>query len=245
MNVKAIVSGHSRGLGAAVARTLLARGVCVLGVSRGGAPELVAEHPQRLREVALDLADTPALLHWLAGDSLAAFLAGAERALLINNAGLLQPIGPAGTLDAAALARAIAVNVTAPLLIADAFIAATAACPDRRVLHVSSGAARQPYAGWSAYCAGKAALDQHARAVAQDALPALRIASVAPGVVDTGMQAEIRATPAARFPLRDRFIAMQEAGQLSAPATAAERLADYLLGNAFGAEPVTDLRNIK
>ena len=75
-----------------------------------------------------------------------------------------------------------------------AFAQATSPERERRILHVSSGAGRKPYAGWSIYCATKAAIDQHARCVALDRTPHLLISSVAPGVIDTEMQAEIRSS---------------------------------------------------
>lgn len=242
--MKAIVTGHSRGLGAAITDCLLARGMAVLGLSRSRRAEVAGKTVPGLTEVVIDLADPRALLAWLGGPALRDFYAEAAPALLINNAGLLQPIGPAGSADNAALAQALSANTVAPLVLTNAFIAATGDGRERRILHVSSGAARQPYAGWSAYCAAKAALDHHARTVALEGLPGLRIASIAPGVVDTGMQAEIRASSAGQFPLRDRFVAMQQAGQLSTPAAAAGRLVDYLLADGFGAEPVTDIRNL-
>ena len=114
----------------------------------------------------------------------------------------------------------------------------------RRVLHVSSGAARKPYPGWSVYCATKAALDHHARAVQLDAVPGLRICALAPGVIDTGMQAEIRASTSERFPLRDRFAEMQASGGLVAPAECAMHLVDFLLDEDFGREAVADLRDL-
>ena len=138
----------------------------------------------------------------------------------------------------------MALNVAAPLMLAAALCAASPPAAERRVLHVSSGAARKPYAGWSVYCATKAALDHHARAVAADALPRLRICSLAPGVVDTGMQAEIRATPLERFPLRDRFAEMQRSGGLISPQDCAAALVAHLLGDAFGSQPVADLRDL-
>lgn len=239
--MKAIVTGHTKGLGAALAAELLERGARVLGISRSSTP-----HPSdRLEQVAADLTDPEAVTGLAAaGGALRRFLATArnEPVLLINNAGMVEPIGPAGTLDPDAITRAITLNVTAPLVLADAFIAATQQSADRRVLHISSGAARQPYAGWSIYCATKAALDHHARAVAADACPALRIASVAPGVVDTAMQATLRATPKEQFTLRDRFVALKENGALTSPADCAARLVSYLLQPEFGTPPVTDIR---
>ena len=241
----AIVTGHSRGLGAAIAAELLARGARVLGLARRGNPALAAAYPAALTEVALDLADPAVLADWLGGDGLRTFFTkGAGPVLLVNNAGMVEPIGPAGTLDPAAIAHAVALNVTAPLMLADALIAVTEGAPDRRVLHVSSGAARNAYAGWSLYCATKAALDHHARAVAEDKRSGLRIESLAPGVIDTDMQAAIRATTEAQFTMRERFVGLKESGGLSSPEDCARRLVAHLTGLAFGASPVTDLRDV-
>ncbi|MCK6408987.1 SDR family oxidoreductase [Thauera sp.] len=250
---KAIVSGHSRGLGAAIAGELLERGIPVLGLARRGNAGLAAQHGDTLAEVAIDLADSAALAAWLAGGALGDWLADAERVLLVNNAGTLQPMGPLSLQEVDAVARAVAANVAAPLMLAAAFAqAGTGAIGteaagkvrDRRVLHISSGAARKPYAGWSVYCATKAALDHHARAVQVDATPGLRICALAPGVVDTAMQGEIRASTLERFPLRDRFAEMQASGGLVAPAECAMHLVDFLLDEDFGHEPVADLRDL-
>lgn len=238
-----IVTGHSRGLGAALAARLLEQGIPVLGLSRAGHPALAERFPERLREARLDLADTAALLDWLDQPQLAEALSGVERVFLINNAATLQPVGPLGTQDGATLARAVALNVAAPLLLCNAVAAASPAARERRLLHISSGAARTAYPGWSVYCASKAALDQHARACALDNLPGLRIASLAPGVIDTGMQAEIRSTPLQAFPLRPRFEALQREGQLSRPDDCARRVIDYLLDESFGQPEVADLRD--
>jgi|SRR5450830_596786 len=240
--IKAIVTGHSRGLGAGAARALLADGVAVLGIARGGNPALQQAFPEGLQEARIDLADARALGQWLELGGLRAFLQGASQALLINNAGVVTPIGPPGGQGAAALAQAIGINVTAALLLADGFVAATPACPDRRILHVSSGAGRQAYAGWSVYCAGKAALDMHAQAVALDALPHLRIASVAPGVIDTAMQAQIRTVDAADFPSIGRFVSLKEEGALADADHAGAQLVTYALSARFGERAVADLR---
>lgn len=237
--MKAIVTGHSRGLGEGIARALLARGVEVLGIARHANATLAG-----VREVALDLADTAALQAWLDGGELAAFCAGPEPALLVNNAGVVHPVGAPGGQGAARLALAVSVNVTAALVLTDAFVAATAGCGDRRVAHVSSGAGRAPYSGWSVYCATKAALDMHARAIALDAVPGLAIASIAPGVIDTAMQAEIRATAARDFPAIERFVALKRDGALADAGRAGAQLADYVLGSRFGTDPVVDLRDL-
>lgn len=239
----AILTGHSRGLGAAIAAELLVRGVAVLGLARGGNPALAKAYPQLLTERRLDLSDPAAVTGWLASDDWRALASGKEPLLLINNAGLLQPVGPVDHQDGEEIVRAVNLNVTAPLLLTSALAAARAG-RELRVLHVSSGAARNAYAGWSVYCATKAALDQHARAVALDGGAGVRICSLAPGVIDTDMQAEIRAGSAELFPLLERFKGLKADGNLVPPAVAAASLVDYLLSDAFGSQPVADLRDL-
>lgn len=238
----AIVTGHSRGLGAAIAARLLQRGVAVLGVSRGGNRELAAHSPSSFKGVELDLSDTEALLGWLRRGTLRRWLEGRREAMLVNNAGLLQPIGPLDQQEPAAVARAVAVNVGAALTLSAAFAAATDGIRDRRILHISSGAGSKAYAGWSVYCATKAAVDHHARAVALDRTAGLRICSLAPGIIDTDMQAEIRASTDEKFPDRPRFVEMKHEGKLHSPEETARLVVDFLLADTFGDEPVTDLR---
>ena len=238
----AVVTGHSRGLGDAIASHLLRRGIRVLGISRRSNDRLVRQHGGDLQEAAIDLGDEAALLAWLETGTLRELAAGSRSALLVNNAGIVHPVGPLQMQDVATVARAVVLNVAAPLVLSAAFAAATSDVPDRRILHISSGAGTTPYSGWSVYCATKAALDHHARATALDRIPSLRIGSVAPGVIDTDMQAEVRATPEERFPDRRRFEELQRSGRLRSPEQAGGEVVDHLLSEGFGREVVTDLR---
>lgn len=237
--IKAIVTGHTRGLGAALAQALLARGIAVLGVARSRSADAAG-----MEQVELDLADLDAVQAWIASDALARFIRDAHTVLLLNNAGLLQPVGPLETQDPADIARAVSVNVAAPLMLSAAVAVASTHALDRRIVHISSGAGRNAYPGWSLYCATKAALDHHARAVAQDSSRGLRISSVAPGVIDTDMQAEIRGTQLEHFPMRERFDELKRQGQLATPADAARKVIDYALSDSFGENPVTDVRDV-
>lgn len=240
--IAAVVTGHTRGLGAAIAAELLSRGARVLGVARKRNATLAASYDDALREVQLDLSDAPALSRWLDDGALGDFLNDASQVVLVNNAGLLEPIGPLQTQEPADVARTVSVNVSAPLVLSAAFVQATVKSRDRRIMHVSSGAGSTAYAGWSVYCATKAALDHHARAVAIDRTPTLRIASVAPGVIDTDMQTEIRAASDTDFPDRERFVELKREGKLRDPADAATMLVNLLLSDDFGEKTVTDLR---
>ena len=239
--MKAVVTGHSKGLGEAIARTLLERHIPVLGLARDVSPSLALAHPSLCTQTRIDLSNAACLLEWLRTGLLHTFLSDCTTVLLINNAGTVQPVGALHQQDPGEVAHAIAVNVSAPLMLAAA-LAQAAPRAQRRILHVSSGAARNAYPGWSVYCATKAALDHHARAVQLDGDSSVRICSLAPGIIDTGMQAALRATPDVNFPLRQRFLDLHREGQLVAPADCAERLIAYLLAHDFGSKPVDDLR---
>jgi benzil reductase ((S)-benzoin forming) len=242
--MKAIVTGHSRGLGLALAGELLSRGIPVLGLARSGSAPLQQRFGTMLQQHALSLADSNAVLHWLDSGALGDFLADEDEVLLLNNAGTVQPTGRADRHGPDAIAAAIALNVSAPLILSSAFLAATAQAMQRRILHLSSGAAQQAYPGWSIYCASKAALDHHARAVIADGIPGLRICSLAPGVIDTDMQAEVRASELDGFPLRPRFEQLKAEGHLAAPEECARQVVDYLLRPDFGGQATADLRNL-
>ena len=238
--LKVLLTGHSRGLGGALCQALAARGADILGVARHDTVTLTP----RLTHTSLDLADASALASWLASDTLTRHFGDASTAVLINNAGSVEPMGDDRSLAPAAISHTVALNVAAPLMLGAAFLAATGHCHDRRLLHISSGAARSPYAGWSVYCATKAALDQHARALHAAALPGLRVESLAPGVIDTAMQAVIRASDPAGFPRHARFIALHAEGQLQSADATATQLVAHLLGERFGNDPVSDLRTL-
>jgi benzil reductase ((S)-benzoin forming) len=241
-----ILTGASRGLGLAMARQCLEAGHRVLTISRRPA-ELPSPAGAELEQWSADLAE-PApvaarLQAWLAAidaDTLAS-------ATLVNNAGVISQLAPLGRISAADLSQALRVGLEAPTLLSAAFLRATAAWPlPRKLLLVSSGLGRRAMAGSASYCAAKAGLDHLARAVAleQAALPqGARIVSLAPGVIDTDMQVQLRGADPALFPERERFLGLQAAGQLDSPTQAAAKVLRYLARADFGSNPVADVRD--
>ena len=136
-----------------------------------------------------------------------------EHAVLINNAGVVSPVGAFDKINAAETGKNLIVNVAAPMVLSQLFARATKSIAARRlIVNISSGAARRAIAGWSAYCAAKAALEMATRVAALEAATndsTLSICSLAPGVVDTGMQGLIRGISEKDFPDVERFRALK------------------------------------
>jgi len=241
-----IVTGASRGLGRAIAEQLLQPGHHVLAIARRIDPELEAvagTRGARLTCWSQDLADAP-----LAAQRLADWLAQQlpADAALINNAAALSTPAPLGDSDLDELSVAARVGLEAPLLLTAAFLRATQAWgSDRRVLNISSGLGRRAMAGSASYCAVKAGMDHFSRAVALEeaARPGgARIVSLAPGIIDTDMQVQLRGADRSRFPDGAQFEAFKAEGRLDSPATAATKVLRFLARTDFGQEPVSDVR---
>jgi NAD(P)-dependent dehydrogenase (short-subunit alcohol dehydrogenase family) len=245
----AILTGASRGLGRAMAAQLLQRGRQLLTIARHADPALDAlarERGATLTVWTLDLTDAPAaaarLAGWLAAQPPA-------DAVLINNAALLSEPAPLRVGRDAELSAAVRVGLEAPLLLSASFLRATDGWDaDRRVLNISSGLGRRAMAGSASYCAVKAGMDHFSRAVAmeesarRDGRRGARMVSLAPGVIDTDMQVQLRGADRARFPDGAMFEALQTEGRLAAPDEAARRVLAFLAREDFGAEPVADVR---
>ncbi len=245
-----IITGTSRGLGAALADLLIDpshRLVCMARAPLPALQERALAANCAFSAVAVDLCDVAAAETSLES-ALAEIMPGDYSEItLINNAGTVLPIKPAEKIRAEEIMASVAVNLAAPMALTSTFLRLTADWPacQRKVVNITSGAAQKPYQGWSVYCATKAALDQFSRCVALEQAElanGARIAALAPGMIDTGMQAEIRAVAAEDFKEQSRFLALQQAGALATPEAAGRRLIAHLQADDFGAQTVVDLR---
>ena len=160
---------------------------------------------------------------------------------------MIAAIGPLRDADAADLANALRVGLEAPMQLTAAFLGATRGWTGpRKVLNISSGLGRRAMASQAGYCAAKAGMDHFTRCVALDEAGqpgGARVCSLAPGVIDTDMQVQLRGADAAAFPDRGNFERLKSGGQLSSPAGAAQRVLAWLARPDFGAEPVADVRD--
>jgi NAD(P)-dependent dehydrogenase (short-subunit alcohol dehydrogenase family) len=188
----AIVTGGARGIGAVTAVALAEAGARVIVTARRQSDaEAIAEQIEGGVALPCDVSD-PIAIEWLVRE--------VERRLsaptiLINNAGVIGPIGRLDTVDPLAFAANINATLTGAALMARAVLPGMLAKGRGTIVNLSSGAARHPLEGWTAYCAAKAGLAMVTQMLALEyAALGIRVFGFAPGVVDTGMQSEIRAS---------------------------------------------------
>ncbi len=191
-----VITGASRGIGLGIARWCVDRGYGVAACARSP-----IDVPSALC-VSVDVTDVAAV------DRFAAEAIGALGSidLWINNAGIIEPIRFAHDLTSEDVRRVFDVNVLGVFHGSRAYARHVRAVGSGVLINVSSGAAQRAYAGWSAYCASKAAVDRFTEALQiEEEAHGLRAHAVAPGVVDTAMQSAIRSSDMADFPMRPRF----------------------------------------
>ncbi len=245
-----LLTGASRGMGLAMAGQLLRAGHDLLCLSRranDGLAVQAAAAGVSCEQWTMDLAEAGTaaqrLEHWLAARG----PAGLHSVTLINNAGVIPRLAPLGDIDPGELAAALRVGLEAPMLLTGAFLRATRGwgCT-RKVLNISSGLGRRAMASSAPYCAAKAGMDHYTRCVALEearSRQGAKVCSLAPGVIDTGMQVQLRGADAQAFPDRDSFIGLERQGLLASPEDAAARVLAYLARPDFGSQPVADVRD--
>ncbi|MET4106520.1 SDR family NAD(P)-dependent oxidoreductase [Hymenobacter sp. UYP22] len=237
-----IITGASRGLGKALAETLLQQpDTFVLGVSR----HTTIEHP-RYQHQPLDLSDMLAVQNNL--HKVFPPFPEASSLTLINNAGVLGEIGYMGEQPNEHFEFVFDVNLIAPAMLMNTFLRTySGISASRTVLNISSGAAQRPVDGWAAYSASKAALDALSRTVQKEQDirgTGVRIRSLSPGVLDTAMQEHIRSAETQHFSETDKFIELHEGGHLVKPAEAASRILAWLQSDKMTPEVVIRIDSI-
>jgi 3-oxoacyl-[acyl-carrier protein] reductase len=247
---RVLVTGGSRGIGAACCRLFARAGAAVLvhyqaredlaaalleelhGLPgpAGGRDRQRRQAPQHLAR-GCDLRDAAEV--W----ALFAFVAAEWGTLdvLVNNAGIWLP-NPLADLDPAGLEDTLAVNVTGPFLCAAAAVPLLEAAEDGNIVNLASTAGQRGEAGYSPYAASKGAMIAATRSWARELAPRVRVNSVSPGWVDTDLSAAALAGEARREALAEIPL-----GRIATPADVAgpvlflaSPLARHITGEVLG-----------
>jgi len=180
-----LITGASRGIGAEAVRAFVGAGAQVGMVARDGAALDDLAKATGALPISCDMANFEAVSQAVA--RMQDQFGGLD--VLVNNAGVIDPIAPLAQADPAEFGRLIDINLKG------VFHGMRAALPvlpqGGTIITVGSGAAYNPLEGWGAYCSSKAGAWMLTRVAAVEA-PHLRILSLSPGTVATDMQRTIR-----------------------------------------------------
>jgi benzil reductase ((S)-benzoin forming) len=207
-----IITGTSSGIGKALANFYLEKGEKVVGISRRS----TIKH-ENYRHIECDLSDIDAVKSI---DLSRIIKAQLEPTTLINNAGTIGVIGRTWDLDTDHFLKVGNLNIVAVQSLCAHVIKLAGFEQVEAIVNISSGAGRRPIASWSAYCASKAAVDLFSEtllAELKEVGASTRVYSVAPGVVDTGMQEVIRSSNPEDFSIHQNFVDLKEQDGLRKP----------------------------
>lgn len=212
-----IITGTSKGIGRAIAENYLSLGEKVIGIGRN--------HPisdPNYTATVCDLSNPEAV------DRISFPDFGEEPVIFIHNAGVLGTVDYFEKLDSSELAHVMQVNLFAGAVILQKLLRQIPKTHWFKAVFISSGAGKSPIASWAAYCASKAAVDLFCQTIQAEeeqlGRNGFHCLAVAPGVVDTDMQAAIRSADSSSFSEVERFKEYKNTNQLYAPELVAKKL---------------------
>ena len=225
-----LVTGASKGLGLAICNLLCEKGYTVIGVARESIE--LRELEKNLKKqspksavYACDFASkqqTNNLISSIIGDY--EVIDG-----VVHNVGVIEPIKPLTSTEISDWANLLQINLISVQHLTSGIYCLMKNSDRCRVTTVSSGAAVNSLHSWSAYCVSKAGLDMWTRCLAEEGKSDnISAISVAPGIVDTGMQQDIRNSNPDDFPMHQRFVDFKEHGALVAPEIVASQLFELI-----------------
>jgi len=235
-----IITGGSNGIGKAIAQKYSSEKYTVFSISRSKTNN-VSYH-----QLIADLSNSTEAIKAINSVFLNLNSHVTSSITLINNAGSLGEMNTVGNLESEKIQQTIQLNTTTPLVLANEFIKLTKELHcKKQIINISSGAATNPYSGWSMYCTSKAALDMSTKAIATEQSEienGFKCVAIYPGVVDTNMQTAIRETSEREFKNVQRFKDLKNNNELYTPKFVADKI--YQLDSSNGLEngDIIDIR---
>jgi short-subunit dehydrogenase len=245
-----IITGTSQGLGNSLVKQLIRKEHRVYAISRRPSEDLqvlAQELGCHYKFIQKDLNDTKELdqvMHTIL-DSLKGH--AFESLNLVNNAGVVHPVGKVGSKSWEDIENNIHVNLLAPILLMNSFVSLTQSLAlKKRIINISSGAGKKPYTSWSSYCASKSGLNMFSEVLKleqeKEAYP-IEVLSLAPYIMDTNMQASLRSSSKDDFPLRETFIGFKDQNLLLKSDQVAEIVIQILKGDQWPDQVIKDVRD--
>ncbi len=235
------ITGTSRGIGKAIAENVLKKeNVKVYGISRN----CTISH-RNYSHSDIDLSKPENTESYKFPE-----ISDSSEIILINNAGVMSEIKRIGMQKNRNIINDYNVNIVSPSILINNFIEKYQNYKNKRtILNVSSGAGRHTVDAWSVYCASKAALDMYSQNIKleQSFYPKenrIKIFSVAPGVIETAIQEQIRKTPVKYFSDVKKFVNLKNNDLLSSPESTAEKLLNIIADNDRFYDVILDVRNL-
>ncbi|UOQ43563.1 (S)-benzoin forming benzil reductase [Halobacillus salinarum] len=229
----AIVTGDSRGIGEAFAKKFIEKNVNIVGISRTKNQELeqlAAAQNVEYKHFSCDLSEQNLVENCLEQVVKHVFHEQTHYVYLINNAGVIEPVEKVGRLQPDKLLKHLQINVAVPMLLFNRCLyEANQHGISSMLINITSGAAEKSVHGWSVYSSGKAAINKFTETAAMEQRDDDHIIfAFSPGVVDTDMQSEIRASSKEAFQDVEDFRQLKEEGKLRSPDTVAAVFIDLV-----------------
>lgn len=246
-----IITGTSSGLGEALAKRVIEEKNKIFCISRrmnNNLKELASQNKTLLWYYEQDLSHVDSIPRLI--DEIFSYIDHevVSEITLINNAGVVEPVKFLGDCPPTDIINHITTNLTAPFLLANEFIKKSEKFQCKKnIINISSGAAHNPYAGWTLYCSAKAGLDMMTRTVNLEQKEMdypVRVLSIAPGIVNTQMQEKLRKTGIQDFPMKHKFEKLYQENKLTDPITAAIGILKVVSDYTIYSGSIIDLRNV-
>lgn len=240
-----IITGASKGLGKAITdKLLLENENKIFAIARSSDETHLS---QGVKYFNMNLCDSKKATGLISSILSSIAINPSDEFYLINNAGMINPIKTIENTDVDDLIDNIHLNLISTMLLTGEFIKfLEKSNVKKRVLNISSGAARRPVTGWNVYCSAKAGVDMFTQTVAleQNAKEfPTHLMAIAPGIIDTGMQETIRSADLMNFRDLEQFKNFKSSGKLMDSSYVAKGVLKLLLGEEFINGDITRVEN--
>ena len=172
----------------------------------------------------------------------------ADKIVLVNNAGMVGDVKHVGNIDTQQIIDCYNLNLITPAVLTNNFISKyTDVSCEKMVLNISSGAGRTPIDGWNVYCSTKAGMDMFSEVLNEEVKidnSNIHVLSLAPGIIDTDMQVQIRAAEESSFSNIEKFIEYKKDGDLTQPNVTAQQVYQFIKNPEIATNVLCSVRDL-